>query len=83
MATVSQLKPNSKLRENPPKDINVFVIIFKTEEDNAKGFKVIHPLGSVTERVVKREGKEEAWNFVNRAQLEELKRQKGIQFDVL
>ena len=63
---------------------NLFVVVFRTEEDDRKGFKVMHKVGgSITERVVKEDGKEKVLTFIDEKHLKELRRHKDIMFDVL
>ncbi|MHB1908007.1 MAG: class IV adenylate cyclase [Nitrososphaerales archaeon] len=57
-------------------------IVFRNDDDRKRGFKVLHRISSITERVVTREGREEVWTIINKEQLKELRKHKDVRFEV-
>ena len=69
MAAIIGASPVSDWKESPPEGKNLFVIVFRTDEDDKKAFQILRKLGTISERVVETDGRKEAWNYINRDQL--------------
>ncbi|MDE1874271.1 MAG: hypothetical protein KGI04_04110 [Candidatus Micrarchaeota archaeon] len=76
MAVALETKRLQDWKESPPEGKNLFVVVFRTDEDDKKGFPILHKLGAISERVVETSGRKEAWNYINRDQLVALNRHK-------
>ena len=84
VAVAVEAKRPQSWKESPPEAIGVFAVVFRTDKDEVKGHSLLVPLGSITGRVVRKDGKEEAWDFISRKQLIELNRHKDeIQYKIV
>lgn len=79
-ATKEKKIPDPKLKENPPSNLNVFVLKFPTEEDQKRAIEVLNiaRISRFGSRIVSNE----SWDLVGRDAVLELKKHKELNYEV-